>query len=146
LVQAIKAVHHAIPSQIDLKAVGIELAVELQLTETFHQNLTVRFLLDQPEVSMIGSADKMLVSNLPRNAVGRSFLADPMEAVGGDLDETLSRFEALRILADLDNVLTLGSSNLATVVLAERVAPDNVPSADAKDRRYARSCHAWRTA
>jgi hypothetical protein len=31
--------------------------------------------------------------------LGRSFLADPMEAVGGDLGETPPRFEAARILA-----------------------------------------------
>jgi hypothetical protein len=48
---------------------------------------------------MIGSAGKMLVGDLPRIAVGRSFLADPMEAVGGDFGETPPRFQAARILA-----------------------------------------------
>ena len=51
-----------------------------------------------------------------------------MEAVSGDLGETPPRVEAARILADLDDVLTPGPSDLARVVLVERVAPDDVPA------------------
>ncbi|MCF6117118.1 hypothetical protein L2449_09350 [Mesorhizobium muleiense] len=87
-----------------------------------------QFLLDRPKVSRIRSAGKMLAGDLPRIVAGRSFLADPMEAVGRDLGETSPRFEAARILADLDNVLTLGSSNLARAVLVERVVSDDVPA------------------
>ena len=70
----------------------------------------------------------MFVGDLPGIAVGSSFLADPMEAVGSDLGETPSRFQAARILADLDDVLALGPPDLARVVLVERVAPDDVPA------------------
>jgi hypothetical protein len=36
-----------------------------------------------------------------------------MEAVGSDLSEAPSSFQATRVFADLDNVLTLGPSDLA---------------------------------
>jgi len=52
---------------------------------------------------------KVFICDLPRVALGRSFLADPMEAVGSDLSETPSSFQTARVIADLDNVLTLGA-------------------------------------
>src|SRR4030095_10877572 len=72
----------------------------------------------------------MFICDLPRIAVGRSFLADPMEAVSSDLSETPSSFQTARVIADLDNVLTLGPPDLARVILVERVSPDDVPAPD----------------
>lgn len=80
----------------------------------------------------MGPAGEMLVGDLPRVVFGRSFLADPMEAVGGDLGETPPGFQTARILADLDDVPALGPSDLARVILVERVAPDDVPTTDAR--------------
>src|SRR5690606_29128390 len=88
-----------------------------------------RFRPKPPTASGTGSAGKMLVGDLPGIAVGGPFLADPMEAVGGDLGETPSRFQAARVLADLDNVLALGPPDLTRIILVERVAPDDVPAA-----------------
>src|SRR2546421_8209704 len=86
--------------------------------------------------SGICSAGKVFICNLPRVALGRSFLADPMEAVGSDLSETPSSFQTARVIADLDNVLTLGAPDLARIILVERVSPDDVPATD-PDRRCA---------
>ena len=72
----------------------------------------------------------MFIRDLPRVALGRSFLADPMEAVGSDLSETPSSFQTARVIAELDNVLTLGPPDLARGVLVERVVPDDVPATD----------------
>ena len=72
----------------------------------------------------------MFICDLPRIAVGRSFLADPMEAVGSDLSETPSSFQTARVIAELDNVLTLGPPDLTRVILVERVVPDDVPATD----------------
>ncbi|ESZ15223.1 hypothetical protein [Mesorhizobium sp. L48C026A00] len=49
-----------------------------------------------------------------------------MEAVGSDLSETPSSFQAMRVIADLD----IGPPDLARVILAERVSPDDVPTTD----------------
>jgi hypothetical protein len=65
----------------------------------------------------------MLIRDPPRVAFGQSFLADPMEAVGGDLSETPSRFQTARVIAELDNVLTFGPPDLLRVILVERVVP-----------------------
>ena len=72
----------------------------------------------------------MFIYDLPRIAVGGSFLADPMEAVSSDLSETPSSFQTARVIADLDNVLTLGPPDLARVILVERVVQDDVPATD----------------
>ena len=61
----------------------------------------------------------MLIGDLPRVTLGRSFLTDPMEAVGDDLSETPSTFPAARVLTELDDVLTLGPSDPARVVLVD---------------------------
>ena len=53
-----------------------------------------------------------------------------MEAVGSDLSETPSSFQTARVIAELDNVLTLGPPDLARVILVERVVPDDVPATD----------------
>ena len=53
-----------------------------------------------------------------------------MEAVSSDLSETPSGFQTARVIADLDNVLTLGPPDLARVILVERVVPDDVPATD----------------
>ncbi|WP_156394413.1 hypothetical protein [Mesorhizobium sp. Root172] len=56
-----------------------------------------RFQFGLPKASSTGSAGKMLVGDLPRIAVGRSFLTDPVESVGGDLGKTPSGFTELTI-------------------------------------------------
>ncbi|WP_202367731.1 hypothetical protein [Mesorhizobium sp. L-2-11] len=72
----------------------------------------------------------MFIRDSPRVALGRSFLADPMEAVGSDLSETPSSFQTARVSAELDNVLTLGPPDLARVISVERVVPYDVPAID----------------
>src|SRR5882762_2348714 len=72
----------------------------------------------------------MFIRDLPRVALGRFFLANPMEAVGSDLSETPSSFQTARVIAELDNVLTLGPPDLTRVILVERVVPDDVPATD----------------
>ncbi|MER9960408.1 hypothetical protein NKJ72_05510 [Mesorhizobium sp. M0045] len=72
----------------------------------------------------------MFIRDLPRVALGRSFLADPMEVVGSDLCETPTSFQTARVIAELDNVLTLGSADLARVIPVERVVPYDVPAID----------------
>src|SRR5262245_17018314 len=73
---------------------------------------------------------QVFIRHSPRVALRRSFLADPMEAVGSDLGETPSSLQTARVIADLDDVLTLGPPDLARVVLVERVTPDDVPATD----------------
>jgi vacuolar-type H+-ATPase subunit H len=53
-----------------------------------------------------------------------------MEAVGGDLSETPSSFQTARVIAELDNVPTLGAPDLARVISVERVVPYDVPAID----------------
>src|SRR5687768_6723061 len=72
----------------------------------------------------------MFIRDLPRVALGRSFLADPMEAVGSDLSETPSSFQAARVSAELDDVLTLGRPDLARVIWVDGVVPYDVPAID----------------
>ena len=76
------------------------------------------------------SARKMFIGDLPGVALGISFLADPMEAVGGDLGETPSGFQAARVIAELDDVLPLGPPDLVRVIPVERVVPYDVPAID----------------
>src|SRR5260370_40915781 len=72
----------------------------------------------------------MFIRDLPRVALGRPFLAATIEAVGGDLSETPSSFQTARVIAELDNVLTLGPPDLARVISVERVVPYDVPAID----------------
>src|SRR5918994_5769884 len=87
----------------------------------------------------------MFIRDLPRVALGRSFLADPMEAVGSDLGKTPSSLQAARVIADLDNVLTLGPPDLARVILVERIIPDDVPATDPRiEDAQSRAIHSGR--
>ena len=87
----------------------------------------------------------MFICDLPRVAIGRSFLADPMKAVGSDLSETPSGFQTARVIADLDNVLTLGPPDLARVILVERVSPDDMPATDPRiEDAQSRAIHSGR--
>src|SRR5271163_2348210 len=87
----------------------------------------------------------MFICDLPKVALGRSFLADPMEAVGSDLSETPSSFQTARVIADLDDVSALGSPELARVILVERVSPDDMPAADPRiEDAQSRATHSGR--
>src|SRR5690606_24557565 len=67
--------------------------------------------------SATGPSGKMFVGDQPGLHVRGPFLADPVEAVGGDLREAPSRLQAARILADLYDVPALRPSDLARIVL-----------------------------